>query len=381
MNEETRLRQVHGEGQSIWLDNLSRRLLRSGQLERLRDRGVSGITSNPTIFQKAISDSSVYDDSLRRLVAAGRTPEEIVWDLMTEDVTAAADVLRPVYETTGGADGFVSIEVSPTVAHSAEATVAMVRELRERCARPNVMVKIPATTEGVAAIRTAIAEGAKINVTLIFAVSRYEEVVDAFLSGLEDLAGKGGDVSEVRSVASFFVSRVDAKVDGAIDERLGTATPDEQARLGELRGRIGIANSKMAYERFKQLHSGPRWEALARMGARPQRCLWASTSVKDPHYPDTMYVDSLIGPGTVDTLPEKALEAFIDHGQVRRTLDADLPAARRELDQLRALQIDLDSITDELEEEGIRIFARSYQELGEALAKEVEELGRGVSRS
>lgn len=381
MSEEERLRQAHGEGQSIWLDNLSRRLLQSGQLERLRNRGVSGITSNPTIFQRAISDSSVYDDSLRRLVAARRKPEELVWDLMIEDVTAAADVLRPVYEKTGGDDGFVSIEVSPTVAHSAESTVAMVRELRDRCARPNVMVKIPATSEGVVAIRTAIAEGARINVTLIFAVSRYEEVVGAFLSGLEELAAKGGDVSEVRSVASFFVSRVDSKVDSRIDERLATATSEEQARLGRLRGRIGIANSKLAYERFKQLHSGGRWEALARLGAHPQRCLWASTSVKDPNYPDTMYVDSLIGPDTIDTLPEKALEAFIDHGEVRRTLDADLPRARHELDELRALKVDLDSITDELEEEGIRIFARSYAELEEVLAKEADRMGGEVSKS
>jgi transaldolase len=374
MNQEKRLDQVRREGQSVWLDNLSRRLLSSGDLERLRDRGVSGITSNPTIFQKAISDSSVYDEGVRRLVEAGRQADQIIWDLMTEDVTAAADVLRPVYDATGGEDGYVSIEVSPEVAHSASATVAMVHELRKRCARPNVMVKIPATSEGLGAIRKSIAEGADINVTLIFAVSRYEEVVEAFLSGLEELARRGGNVSAVHSVASFFVSRVDSKVDRLIDERLASATVDEPERLRALRGTIGIANSRHAYRRFTELHSGPRWDALARAGAHPQRCLWASTSVKDPRYPDTMYVDHLIGPGTVDTLPEATLEAFVDHGEVRRTLDADPPDAERRLAELATLGIDLDRVTAELEEEGIGIFTKSYAELEQAVAREVATL-------
>jgi transaldolase len=358
----------------VWLDNLSRRLLRSGELERLRGRGVSGITSNPTIFQKAISDSSVYDEGVRHLAEVGRRPDQIIWDLMTEDVTAAADVLRPVYEATGGDDGYVSIEVSPEVAHSADATVAMVRELRERCARPNVMVKIPATREGLAAIRRSIAEGANINVTLIFAVSRYEEVVEAFLSGLEELRARAGDVGAVHSVASFFVSRVDSKVDRLIDERLRSAPGEERERLRALRGTIGIANSRRAYRRFTELHSGPRWEALAGAGAHPQRCLWASTSVKDPRYPDTLYVDNLIGPGTVDTLPEATLEAFIDHGEVRRTLDADLPDGERRLAELEEEGIDLDRVTSELEEEGIDIFTRSYQDLEQAVARELASL-------
>lgn len=369
MSEADRIRQVHQLQQSIWLDNLSRRLLESGELLRLRHLGVTGITSNPTIFQKAIADSSVYDEGISRLVAAGREPAQIIWDLMVEDVTAAADVLRPVYERTGGNDGFVSIEVSPEVAHSAERTVAMVRELRERCARPNVMVKIPATREGLTAIRRSIAEGVNINVTLIFAVSRYEQVVEAFMSGLEELARGGGSPGGVRSVASFFVSRVDTKVDALIDERLQQAPPAEQAQLHALRGRIGMANSKVAYERFQQLHAGGRWAKLAGLGATPQRCLWASTSVKDRRYPDTMYVDNLIGPGTIDTLPEKTLEAFIDHGEVRRALDAGVEEAHRQLDALRRLGIDLDRVTNELEDEGVRAFGQSYEELSGAVSR------------
>jgi len=349
--------------QSLWLDNLSRRLVRSGDLARLRDLGVTGITSNPTIFQKAVAQGTDYEAGIRRLIKAGLSPQEMLWDLMIEDVRDAADVFLPVFDRTGGRDGFVSIEVSPEVAHSAEQTVLMARDLRRRCDRPNVMVKIPATSEGVPAIRKMIGEGANINVTLIFSASRYEEVVQAFLSGLDDLRGAGGDVSTVNSVASFFVSRVDSKVDRLIDEALRGASATGASRLGALRGRIGIANSKVAYERYKTLHSGPRWQRLAAAGAVPQRCLWASTSVKDPRYPDTMYVESLIGPGTIDTLPEKTLEAFIDHGRVRNALEAELDLAQRQLAELQAVNISLDRVTMELEAEGVEAFAQSYQQL------------------
>ena len=362
-------------GQSIWLDNLSRRLIRSGELERLRDRGVTGITSNPTIFQKAVASSDDYDDAIGTLAAAGRRPEDMIWDLMVEDVVAAADILRPVHERTGGRDGFVSIEVSPAVAHDVERTVAMARTLDERCARPNVYVKIPATREGVAAIRARVAERADINVTLIFAVGRYEEVVAAFLAGLEHVHGSGGDVSRVNSVASFFVSRVDTKVDARIDERLrGGADSATATRLERLRGTIGIANSKMAYQRFLALHSGARWDRLADAGAVPQRCLWASTSVKNPRYPDTLYVDNLIGPQTVDTMPEATLEAFVDHGDVRDTLCQGLDEAESQLRELAACGIDLDAITGELEREGVATFERSYQELTQALTEKAERL-------
>jgi transaldolase len=364
---EQHIAQVHELHQSLWLDNLSRRLVRSGDLARLRDLGVTGITSNPTIFQKAVAQAADYDADIRRLVTAGRGPDQVLWDLMIEDVRDAADVLLPVFDRTGGRDGFVSIEVSPEVAHSVERTVEMARELRRRCDRPNVLVKIPATPEGVPAIRQMIGEGANINVTLIFSVSRYEEVVEAFLSGLEQLEGAGGDVRTVNSVASFFVSRVDTKVDLLIDEALHDAPPLQAERLRALRGRIGIANSKVAYQRYKTLHAGPRWERLAVAGARPQRCLWASTSVKDPRYPDTMYVESLVGPETIDTLPEKTLEAFIDHGVVRNALEADIDAAHRELSALESLGIDLDRVTTELEVEGVAAFSESYDQLLAAL--------------
>jgi transaldolase/glucose-6-phosphate isomerase len=361
---------VHGLGQSIWLDNLSRRMIRSGALEQLRDRGVTGITSNPTIFQKAVAASSDYDAAVHHLVSQGRTPDEILWDLMVEDVLDAADIFRPVHQSTGGRDGFVSIEVSPSVAHSTEQTVAMARDLHRRCRRPNVMVKIPATPEGVPAIQTMIAEGANINVTLIFSVLRYEQVVEAFLSGLEILAAGGGSLAQVNSVASFFVSRVDTKVDALIDARLSSGADAELVRrLESLRGTIGIANSKIAYQRFLALHSGRRWVNLARAGAAPQRCLWASTSVKDARYSDTMYVDSLIGADTVDTLPESTLEALVDHGTVRESLQAGTTEARERLDKLERSGISLDQVTSDLEQEGVESFAHSYQELGAALAQ------------
>jgi transaldolase len=355
--------EVHGLRQSLWLDNLSRRLIRSGDLARLRDLGVTGITSNPTIFQKAVAQGADYDADIRSLAGAGRSPDQMLWDLAIEDVRDAADVFHPVFDRTGGIDGLVSIEVSPDVAHSVERTVEMARELGRRCDRANVMVKIPATSEGVLAVRRTIAEGASINVTLIFSISRYEEVVEAYLSGLEELLDAGGDLSRVNSVASFFVSRVDGKVDALIDEAARDAAVERARRLLGLRGRIGIANSKLAYQRYRALHAGPRWARLAAAGARPQRCLWASTSVKDPAYPDTMYVDGLIGPDTIDTLPEKTLEAFIDHGVVRNALEAGTVSAGQALDELAALGIALDRVTAELEAEGIEAFAKSYEQL------------------
>jgi transaldolase len=354
---------VHGLRQSLWLDNLSRRLIRSGDLARLRDLGVTGITSNPTIFEKAVAQGADYDADIRRLAGAGRSPEQTLWDLVIEDVRDAADLFRPVFDRSGGVDGLVSIEVSPDVAHSVERTVEMAGDLRRRCDRANVMVKIPATSEGVVAVRRAIAAGASINVTLIFSISRYEEVVEAYLSGLDELLDAGGDLSRVNSVASFFVSRVDGKVDALIDEAAQGAPAERAGRLRGLRGRIGIANSTLAYQRYQALHAGPRWARLAAAGARPQRCLWASTSVKNPAYPDTMYVDALIGPDTIDTLPEKTLEAFVDHGTVRNALEAGTDSARQALDQLAALGIDLDRVTAELEAEGIEAFGKSYDQL------------------
>jgi transaldolase/glucose-6-phosphate isomerase len=374
----TPIQELRALGQSLWLDNIRRQLVSSGELARLRDEGVSGVTSNPTIFEKAVSGSTDYDEALVRLVGAGHTPDEILWELMLDDIRAAADVFRPVYDETHGADGFVSIEVSPVLARDTRGTIEMARDLFARAARPNVMVKIPATREGLPAIRTMIGEGVNINVTLIFSTERYDEVVDAFMHGMEDLQRVGGDLSKVASVASFFVSRVDSKVDKLLDAKLAEAiAPVEKDRLKGLFGKAGIANSKMAYEHFEQLHHSSRWELLKADGARPQRCLWASTSTKDPRYPDTMYVEELIGPDTVDTVPPATLAAFREHGEARRSLDEDVPGARRALRELAAVGIDLRVVTHELEVEGVDLFAKSFANLVKAIETEAADIRAG----
>jgi transaldolase/glucose-6-phosphate isomerase len=365
---ESPIQLLRKEGQSLWLDNIRRQLISSGELARLRDEGVSGVTSNPTIFEKAVSGSTDYDEAMVRLVRQGRRPEDMLWDLMVEDIQAAADVFRPEFDRTRGADGFVSIEVAPAVAKSTKRTIAMAQELHDRCNRPNVMVKIPATKPGLPAIREMIGRGVNINVTLIFAVERYVEVVDAFMSGLEDLKRKGGDLSKVASVASFFVSRVDAKVDPLLEGKPG----------GEkLQGHTGIDNSKMAYLRWKELHSSARWAPLNQAGAKPQRCLWASTSTKNPKYPDTYYVEELIGPETVDTVPPATLAAFREHGEVRRSLDEHVDASRRRLKQLEELGISLDKVTEELEVEGVDLFAKSFESLVKALKEQSKAIKAG----
>jgi len=365
-------------GQSLWLDNIRRQLITSGELARLREEGISGVTSNPTIFEKAVSGSTDYNEALVREVAAGHDAEHILWELMLEDIRAAADVFRPVYDTTGGADGYVSIEVSPRLAMDTEGTVAMARDLFQRADRPNVMVKIPGTKPGLPAIRRMLGEGVNINVTLIFSTERYDEVVDAFMSGLEDLKSSGGDPSKVGSVASFFVSRVDTKIDKLLDAKIGAATsPADKERLARLLGKAGIANSKVAYEHWKQLHGGSRWETLRAVGARPQRCLWASTSTKDPRYPDTMYIEELIGPDTVDTVPPSTLAAFREHGEVRRSLDADLPSAHRTLDELAQVGISLRDVTQQLETEGVELFDKSFASLIETIDKAASDIKAG----
>jgi transaldolase / glucose-6-phosphate isomerase len=372
------LKELHEQGQSLWYDNIRRQLITSGELARLRDEGVYGVTSNPTIFEKAVSGSTDYDEALVRLVKAKRKPADILWDLMVEDIQAAADVFRPVYERSKGHDGFVSIEVSPAVARSTKRTVEMARDLWKRCRRPNVMVKIPATRPGLPAIRQMVGEGVNINVTLIFSVDRYAEVAEAFLAGLEDLKKKGGNLDQVNSVASFFVSRVDTKIDKLLTEKIAaTRDPKEAKRLERLYGKAGIANSKMAYQKFKELHSGPRWETLRKAGATPQRCLWASTSVKDPRYPDTMYVEELIGPDTVDTVPPNTLAAFREHGEVRRSLDEHADVAIRQLKELADVGIDIDQVTRELEVEGVDSFFKSYEDLTRALTKAAQEIRAG----
>ena len=372
------LRLLHKEGQSIWLDNIRRQLITSGELARLRDAGVTGVTSNPTIFEKAVSGSTDYDEALVHLVRRGRRPEAMLWDLMVEDIQAGADVLRPVFDSTKGRDGYVSIEVSPVVARSTKRTIGMAVDLHRRTDRPNVMVKIPATRPGLPAIQHMIALGHNINVTLIFSVERYTAVVESYLAGLEELQQKGGDLSQVASVASFFVSRIDSKADKLIQARIDASSDlKERKALEGLLGKVGIANSKMAYERFKELHSGPRWESLKKAGARPQRVLWASTSVKDPSYPDTMYVEELIGPDTVDTVPPATLAAFQEHGEVRRSLDENVDHARRQLQQLEAAGISLDQITEACEVEGVDLFVKSFDDLMKVLKQAAKDIRSG----
>jgi transaldolase/glucose-6-phosphate isomerase len=372
------IKELRRIGQSLWLDNIRRQLITSGELARLRDEGLTGVTSNPTIFEKAVSGSTDYDEAMVRLVRAGHKPEEILWELMVEDVSAAADVFRPTFDKTKGQDGFVSIEVSPTVANSTRRTIAFAEDLRTRCHRPNVMVKIPATREGIPAIYDQISKGHNINITLIFSVDRYGEVMEAYLSGLEKLQKGGGELRKVASVASFFVSRVDTKVDKTLAAKVELSTDPAQKRaLERLYGKAAIANSKIAYERFRQTFSGPRWEKLKKAGAQLQRPLWASTSTKDPRYPDTYYVEELIGPDTVDTIPPATLAAFREHGEARRSIDENVELAKRQLKQLADFGVDLDQVTRELEVEGVETFTKSFESLLATIKKESQKIKAG----
>jgi transaldolase len=351
-------------GQSPWYDNIRRSLLEGGDLGRMiEEDGIRGVTSNPTIFEKAISAGNEYDDVIQSLAQQGLSSEEIGWELLVADVGTAADILRPTYDACDEADGFVSIEVSPALATDTEGTIAQARQLHERLDRPNVMVKIPATAEGVPAIATMIGEGRNINVTLIFSLVRYGEVIEAYFSGLERLAATGGNLSKVNSVASFFVSRVDTEA----DRRLPAGHP--------LRGKVAVANAKLAYQLFKERHSGTRWEALAAQGAKVQRPLWASTSTKNPEYSDTLYVHELVGRQTVNTLAPASIEALRDHGNPEAdTVERDIDEARTVMDGLAAAGVDYDDLTQTNEREGVDAFARSYQDFVAALDKRKEEI-------
>jgi transaldolase len=340
------------QGQSPWLDNLTRPYLRDGTLAHLVASGVRGVTANPTIVARAIEASDAYDEQFEALLSAGRGVEDAYWELVLTDVADALQVLRPTFHQSGGEDGFVSIEVAPEWAWDIEGTIADARYLHERIHQPNLLVKVPATSEGVHAVEALIGEGRGVNVTLLFSLTRYREILAAYLSGLETFALGGGDLSSVHSVASFFVSRVDTEVDRRLEDLGG-----EEALA--LRGRAALAQAKLAYQLFRSAHSGPRWARLARRGARVQRPLWASTSTKNARYPDTLYVDNLIGPDTVNTLTEHSIEAFEDHGAVARTIGTGLADANFVIRALSRTGINLDDVSLTLEREGLASFAAS----------------------
>jgi len=352
---KSRLHELSELGQSVWIDFLSRQMLQSGKLARMMDEdAVVGVTSNPTIFQKAISEGDAYDEQLREVLAEEDDPKEVFLKLAVQDVRNACDLLRPVWDGGHGLDGWVSIEVDPNLAYGTDGTIAEAQRLHELVDKPNCYVKIPATKPGLPAIEEMIARGRPINVTLIFSLQRYVEVVEAYLRGLERLVESGGDPTKVASVASFFVSRVDTEADRRLDE---AGAPDD------LKGKLAVANAKLAYQRYKELFSGPRWEALEAKGARTQRCLWASTSTKNPAYRDVLYVEDLIGPETVNTMPEETIDAFQDHGEVALTLEADVDGAKQLFERIAEAGVDYDDVVVTLEQEGVEKFADSFREL------------------
>jgi transaldolase len=351
-------------GQSIWFDYIKRDLITSGELQRLIDMGLRGMTSNPTIFDKAISGSTDYDDDIRQLLAKNPSTEEIYESLALKDIGMAADLLLPVYKSTNGYDGYVSIEVSPHLAHKTNETIEQAKRLFKTLNRPNIMIKIPGTLEGLPAITEVIGSGINVNVTLIFSNENYKLVAEAYIKGLEKLDSAGGDISKIASVASFFVSRVDTSCDKEL-EAIGNK---------ELQGKIAIANSKVAYELSHEIFSGERWNKLKSKGAKVQRLLWASTGTKNPDYPDTLYVDELIGAETVNTIPPATLDAFLDHGKLSVTLDTNLKEAKEQLTTLAHLGIDLDKITEKLQTDGVKSFADSFDSLLKSISEKVETL-------
>jgi transaldolase len=369
------LRALRQAGQSVWLDYIHRSLLRSGELHRLvEEDGLAGVTSNPTIFEKAISTSADYDDSFVRLRQRGASVTDAYTALVAEDITSACDVLRPVFDQTGGADGFVSVEVSPLLAHDTTGTMDEVREWFTRIDRPNLMVKIPGTAEGIPAIENMIAEGRNINITLLFSVEAYSRVAEAYLRGLERRVAARQPIGSVASVASFFVSRIDTETDKRLQARLqASGDPAEQARLRGLMGKVAIANAKLAYQKFREHFSTDRWKALAGRGARLQRPLWGSTSTKNPAYPDLLYVEALAGPDTVDTITPETLRAFRDHGRVNpRAVLEGWDESAAVFPRLKEAGIDIDDVTQHVLDAGVKQFADSYQQLLQAIERRLQ---------
>ena len=366
------------QGQSVWYDSLRRSLVTSGELGRLiAEDGLRGMTSNPAIFEKAIAGSDDYRGVLRRHAAAGLSSLQIYEAIAVEDIQWAADALLPVYEESGGRDGFVSLEVSPHLAHDTEGTVEEALRLAGEVGRRNLMIKVPGTVAGLPAIARLIAEGVNVNVTLLFARDRYAAAAEAYLEGLENLQARGGDLAGVASVASFFVSRIDTLIDARIDERLADESDAvRRVALAALKGRAAIANARLAYQHFRELSAGDRWSRLAAAGANPQRLLWASTSVKNPAYRDVLYVEELIGPDTVNTLPEATFDAFRDHGAVEATLEKEVDEARDAMAALEGLGISMQEATNQLLEDGVRLFVEPFDKLLAAIETRCEALPR-----
>jgi transaldolase len=376
---ENRLQRLHDAGQSIWLDFIDRRILRDGELaRRVREDALTGMTSNPTIFEKALAEGTTYDDQLRG-APAGRTAMELFELVETSDVRDACDIFTPVYEATKGGDGYVSIEVSPSSANDAHATIAEAQRLWATVGRPNVMIKVPGTAEGAIAVRTLTGAGINVNITLLFAIEAHRRVIDAYLAGLEDRVKAGKPIDRIASVASFFVSRVDVEIDKRLDAMAATLSGPERDRVLALRGKAAIANAKLAYKLFREEFSTPRWAALVERGARLQRPLWASTSTKNPAYRDVLYVEQLIGPDTVDTMPPATIEAFRDHGEIRRTVDTDVAGAQCTIAELAQVGITMTEVTDKLLRDGLASFQKSFDSLTAGLEKKSAALGREMA--
>jgi transaldolase len=377
---ENRLQRLHDAGQSIWLDFIDRSILRNGDLQRrLHDDALTGMTSNPTIFEKALAEGHEYDDQLAA-APAGLTALDLFELVETSDVRDACDIFMPIYERTNGADGYVSIEVSPAAANDANASVAEAQRLWSMVDRPNVMIKVPGTSEGAIAVRQLIAGGMNVNITLLFAIEAHRRVIEAYFAGLEDRLRTGKPIDRVASVASFFVSRVDTEIDKRLDA-LAAASPEQRDRILALRGKAAIANAQLAYRLFREEFSSPRWAPLKAAGARLQRPLWASTSANNPAYRDVLYVEQLIGPDTVNTMPPATIDAFRDHGEVARTVDAQFSVAERTMADLAAVGIDMHDVTDKLLRDGLASFQKSFDSLIAGLERKSATLGRAMVSS
>src|SRR5712671_4711990 len=373
------LKELLKYGQSMWLDYIRRDLITGGKLKTMiSEDGLRGMTSNPSIFEKAIGESSLYDDILQSLASRNDLDTTARYEqIAIRDIQDAADVLRPVYESSKFRDGYVSLEVSPLLALETQETIDEARRLWKTVKRENVMIKIPGTAEGIPAIQQLIGEGININVTLLFAQEMYVKVAEAYIAGLEDLAARGGNLKKMAGVASFFISRIDSLVDSMIDDRLKTTTDAQQRELlKSLPGKVAIANGKLTYQRYQRIFSGPRWAALAAKGAHTQRVLWASTSTKNPNYRDVMYVEELIGPDTVDTMPPATVEAFRDHGKVRNSLIEDIPGAQKVMDNLAKAGISIKEVTDKLTTDGVKLFADAFTKLLATVEKNTQRKGQ-----